>query len=778
MVATVSKSHKGGREKADYYGQPTVTAEPGIAAHLGITQDAQLTQQEVAHLLSGYRADGKHIAGKRHFTPSQNRKRVAFLDLAFSSTKSVSCAIELAPTPEERAAINEAFIKANEAMLRAALPLFGRTRGVDGERAEVAALTFHHDAARPTQAGTDPQRHAHNTILHTALTPSGKALTPNLSAVRGNLKAFGRIAHAHLENNLRQLGINAILDKDGHCHIPDVPLELQVEFSSRSRELTGKTPRARRHGVLNTRRGRDGPSNRTAWLERAFTIGVIMPSVITLPPQEPDRRAIERAERELRAPRQKKTRTVRAPSPDPVVAVGKKIELTKRVNAKYESGHGYFANAGHVVTIVRLNAESVDLQRADGKVGTVKWSTLLDKTGTVQIRTAEPQPKRRRVRTMDREDARLQFETELRARGLIVEGPAIMDGKWHRVRVDGDKANEKSGKYKGYLDGHPAGFTYNFRDSSQTRPWTASGKYEAPTAAERAKMEAERAQRESERLERVAKAEARARAIWANSEPVTDHAYLTRKGVEAFGAREDRYGNLIVAFRGEDYSIKNVQRIPAEPGANKLFVKDAPKTGRFGQIGRAVDGQPIAIGEGFATMASVYDLTDKRMPVRFAGDAGNLRAVAEITRRQFPNSPIVMIADNDHTLPRRTDIPPMMRRNMGIEKAADAAESVGNAVVVAPFFGAIEQGPLIKGKSYPSDYNDLVKEVGRATAQRELFARLEHEKIALPERPTQAQREEARTRTHTPEMTLEQRQVQQQAQQAQHQQHNRQREAT
>ena len=38
-----------------------------------------------------------------------------------------------------------------------------------------------------------------------------------------------------------------------------------------------------------------------------------------------------------------------------------------------------------------------------------------------------------------------------------------MDGKWHRVEVEGDRGRKMSGRYRGYLDGRPAGFIENYR---------------------------------------------------------------------------------------------------------------------------------------------------------------------------------------------------------------------------------------------------------------------------------------------------------------------------
>ncbi|WP_236718969.1 DUF5710 domain-containing protein, partial [Campylobacter fetus] len=56
-----------------------------------------------------------------------------------------------------------------------------------------------------------------------------------------------------------------------------------------------------------------------------------------------------------------------------------------------------------------------------------------------------------------------EFKVALNNAGLNIDGEPIMDGKLHRVSVDGDRGNEKSGAYIGYLNGHPAGYIQNYK---------------------------------------------------------------------------------------------------------------------------------------------------------------------------------------------------------------------------------------------------------------------------------------------------------------------------
>ncbi|WP_232216296.1 DUF5710 domain-containing protein [Methylobacter marinus] len=57
-----------------------------------------------------------------------------------------------------------------------------------------------------------------------------------------------------------------------------------------------------------------------------------------------------------------------------------------------------------------------------------------------------------------------EFAEALQSLGCILTGEhPIMDGKKHRIGVEGDKKGEEAGFYVGHLDGHPAGYIKNNR---------------------------------------------------------------------------------------------------------------------------------------------------------------------------------------------------------------------------------------------------------------------------------------------------------------------------
>jgi len=312
------------------------------------------------------------------------------------------------------------------------------------------------------------------------------------------------------------------------------------------------------------------------------------------------------------------------------------------------------------------------------------------------------------------EDARTAFAEALRAAGLQVQSAPIMDGVLHRVPVDGDRTGERSGAYKGHLDARPAGFIQNFRTGEKTT-WKASGEV-AMAAYDRAQMAAETAQRRHDRAHQreqmYERAAGLADAIWEAAAPVEKSAYLESKGAEAKGLREGRYGQnitvraedgserkksiagmLIVPVHGADGKLSSLQLI--QPDGGKMFLPNGRMDGGHFALGDVDKPGPLLIAEGYATAATVHELTGHSVVVAF--NAGNLPKVAEIYRARHPERAIYIAGDSD-----REKVP-----NVGRIKAEEAAAAIGGKALFPVFPNGV------KG----TDWNDLAHAVGRDTAR-------------------------------------------------------------
>lgn len=300
-----------------------------------------------------------------------------------------------------------------------------------------------------------------------------------------------------------------------------------------------------------------------------------------------------------------------------------------------------------------------------------------------------------------------EFGEALREAGFLLEQDPVMDGKFRRAPVEGDKRGALSGAYKGFLDGHPAGFYENFRTGTRST-WTASrqrgGRGRAgtmPVEVENAKRatEAKLELREEQRREEAAEALQVALRAWKAAKPIRSGeglAYLATKGVEALGGiRVDRRGAILVPVMNEGGELQTVQWI-AEDGT-KRFKKDAPLAGgRLVLTPGAVSatraaGRPLVVivVEGYATGATVARHIEGLVVVAF--NAGNLERVAVSLRRAHPEAVLIIAGDNDVRAEAAS------RPNVGAVKAAAAAAAVNGYVLLPPLGGAA-QG---------SDWNDL-----------------------------------------------------------------------
>lgn len=307
-----------------------------------------------------------------------------------------------------------------------------------------------------------------------------------------------------------------------------------------------------------------------------------------------------------------------------------------------------------------------------------------------------------------------EFKTALQVAGLRVDEP-IMDGKLHRVSVDGDKGNQKSGAYVGYLNGHPAGFIQNYKTGYKEN-WKSSASNQNNRDQQTAILnaieanKAQKQQREEELhrayLQTATKLENEFNeAKWAN----TKNPYLQSKGFNKnFYLKQDKHGNLLIPLRDIEGKYWATQRIftngdkmigalRTQEEKQQNITYPAKKQGNFFLFGakNLSNVKEVFICEGFATAASVYEATKK--PTIMGIDAGNLEVVITNIKQKYPQTKIAIAGDNDIKKELENG------SNVGKTTALAIQEKYPDIKVVLPQFTKEEAQ---KGLS---DFNDLMQ---------------------------------------------------------------------
>ena len=347
------------------------------------------------------------------------------------------------------------------------------------------------------------------------------------------------------------------------------------------------------------------------------------------------------------------------------------------------------------------------------------------------------------------------FADSIRAAGLKLEGVPEMDGKMHRVAVEGDKNWEKSGSYVGFLNSKtPAGYIQNWKTGEKIN-WKFSGKTESISTEDRIRMQKEAfestKQRDLETKQKQEEISHIAQTLWDESIPATaDHPYCRAKGISslnnikvvpdkvsnkaaASGIRVGKSVSEVKALREKEPTARVLMAgdllIPLQDENNKVwslqtvnpyfkgFMRGGRKSGLFTVAGaspsefekmlKSNESTSVVIAEGYATANTVSKLINQ--PVVVAFDCGNLSAVASRFREKWPDKLLLIAADNDH----------QAATNIGLEKAKAAAKQYGGGVLV-PEFAKNEKG---------TDWNDYAKQHGEEASRKELQHKVGEAKV-------------------------------------------------
>jgi putative DNA primase/helicase len=285
-----------------------------------------------------------------------------------------------------------------------------------------------------------------------------------------------------------------------------------------------------------------------------------------------------------------------------------------------------------------------------------------------------------------RDDSAICFHRELVNAFGHLDWIPIPDGQIHRFYVPGDRIGTKNGWYVLFCDGRPAGVFGSWRNGCSC-VWTSCkpvDRIEQQLMIQRS--EKARRQREEEENRRRQRAAIKARWLWENSQFADpEHPYLRRKHVKPHLLRQG--GDELLVPLCANGELVNLQKI--SPEGQKRFLFGGQVKGCYSLIGKPERMSPFYLCEGWATGASIHQLTGH--PVACAMSSDNLLAVGWYIRNTFNDSCLIIAGDDDREV----------QGNPGYTKAKEAAETLG-CVAVVPIWPA-EAPPHL------SDFNDLMQ---------------------------------------------------------------------
>lgn len=289
------------------------------------------------------------------------------------------------------------------------------------------------------------------------------------------------------------------------------------------------------------------------------------------------------------------------------------------------------------------------------------------------------------------------FADAIRAHGM--NPPiAMTSGEFYRFPGAGKKENNKAGWAMLFLGGSAGvygDFSTGLSESWREKHDLAMTKSELDEFMRQVKKVRQEA--EKTKLSEQAAAAKRAKEIWEKAIPAKDdHSYLVRKCVKPFCLCQDKGGRLITPIQSIDGKIQSLQFI--NENGDKRFLRNGRIDSCFFFIeDDLTSDETICIAEGFATAASIHEATGYLVAVAF--NAGNLKAVAEAIREMYPETKIIICADDDY----------QTNGNPGATKATEAAIAIGGWLATPDFGPARPEGS--------TDFNDLHQIQGLETVR-------------------------------------------------------------
>jgi phage/plasmid primase-like uncharacterized protein/KaiC/GvpD/RAD55 family RecA-like ATPase len=242
----------------------------------------------------------------------------------------------------------------------------------------------------------------------------------------------------------------------------------------------------------------------------------------------------------------------------------------------------------------------------------------------------------------------IQLKDAMLGAGLKPPEAIHLDGKLHRFNsgTKGEKGHDKPGWYIVFNDGIPAGRFGCWRSGVELT-WKADIGRSLTVAEEMAqsrRLSEAKAQRDAEQAKTREVAANTVDLIWSQAGAASpEHPYLQRKGIQPNGARITGDGRLMVPLYNSDGELSSIQYIDHQGG--KLYHPGGQTGSMFWLVGSTDDADTLYIAEGFATAATISEVTGK--PCAVAYSASNLVPVTGILKAAHLTLDICIVADND-----------------------------------------------------------------------------------------------------------------------------------
>ncbi|MBV5338231.1 MAG: DUF3631 domain-containing protein [Deltaproteobacteria bacterium] len=264
---------------------------------------------------------------------------------------------------------------------------------------------------------------------------------------------------------------------------------------------------------------------------------------------------------------------------------------------------------------------------------------------------------------------------------------ALVPGKMIRFATS-DRRGDDSGWCKLFEDRESGVFgcwRHGISDNWQSR------KNRTPEEQAALMVQVQQAKAEVACIEEELRAKCREKSakLWEKGRDVeARHLYLVAKNIKPYGSKQ--LGRLLMLpVRDINGVLHGLQFIM--PDGTKRFKSGTAVTGCYHAIGKP-NGK-ILIAEGFATGSSLHEITGYAVACAFS--AGNLKPVAVALREKYPDTVLVICADDDH----------LTEGNPGLTKATEAAMAVSGLLAVPCFSETREPKD--------TDFNDLARLAGR-----------------------------------------------------------------